>query len=572
MQAQLPGILTEDENWFQRIIMDAPFPIMIHAEDGEVIFINSIWTELTGYFIEDIPTISEWTKTAYGKRQKNVKSITDKIYGLDKSIYRYHEEGVSVKARCGDTHTWAFGDSPLGRLPDGRRLVLSMALDITARTRAEDALRKAEEKWRSLVYNVPAVVFTTDIKGAIEFFNATPDGGDPEAIRGKDIFDYVLPQYRQLVKSTIKHVLQTGEMETYECEVIDYPGHVAWYSTQLGPIYKDDKITGLIFIATDITERKKAEEALSAKHASLQMLQMVAVIANEATDVDSALLVILERICQYTGWPIGHVYVSTEDSSGQLRPTKLWYLEQPERFEAFRKVTEETSFDQGIGLPGRVFSTRKPAWIIDVNKDPNFLRTKLAKNLGVKSSFAFPILVGAEVAAVLEFFSAEAVEPDEQLLEIMAHVGTQLGRVIERKKANQALENKNIALKEILARIEIEKKQTQDKILANIHNVVLPNLEKIRLKGGAHKHVDMVKRNLEDITSSFGRRITEAYVKLTGREIEICNMIRDNLISKEIAGLLAISPVTIERHRANIRKKFDISNKKVNLTSFLKDL
>jgi GAF domain-containing protein len=62
----------------------------------------------------------------------------------------------------------------------------------------------------------------------------------------------------------------------------------------------------------------------------------------------------------------------------------------------------------------------------------------LISDIGVCAGFAFPVLVGAEVAAVLEFFATEAREPDPALLDVMAHVGAQLGRVIERARAEQS--------------------------------------------------------------------------------------------------------------------------------------
>ncbi len=227
----------------------------------------------------------------------------------------------------------------------------------------------------------------------------------------------------------------------------------------------------------EVEERKLAEKALREKQASIEMMQMVAETANEADDVDSALRAILERVCRHTGWPIGHVYTLAEDSSEQLLPTKLWYMEQPERFETFRKMTEETTFGIGIGLPGRVLATRKPAWIVDVSKDPGFLRAQPAQDIGVRSGFGFPILVGTEVAAVLEFYSAETVEPDEPLLEIMAHVGAQLGRVIERKRAEESLmrQQRAISLNHRIANVFLS--SPPEEIYANALDVVLEALD-----------------------------------------------------------------------------------------------
>ncbi len=198
-------------------------------------------------------------------------------------------------------------------------------------------------------------------------------------------------------------------------------------------------------------ERKEAEEAIAAAHARMQLLKKIAVAANEASDIKDAMQICLDEVCSLTGWPVGHMYMLSGDDAGVLITAKLWHLDKPGEFKAFKKVTEETRFTAGIGLPGRVLSSGKPAWIIDVTKDINFPRAKLAENIGVKAAFCFPVFVGNKVAAVLEFFTPEAVEPDEQLLEVMAQVGTQVGIVIERKEAEEAIGAAHARLNHILA-------------------------------------------------------------------------------------------------------------------------
>lgn len=139
--------------------------------------------------------------------------------------------------------------------------------------------------------------------------------------------------------------------------------------------------------------------------------------------------------------------------------------------------------------------------------------------------------------------------------------------LLEQKKA---LEQKNIALSEILGQIEIEKKQIKDNVMANAENLLLPIIQKLSLKGESLKYVQLLRTNLQELTSSFGKKLTAKESRLTSREIEICNMIRNGITSKEIASLLNISLGTAEKHRNNIRKKLDIVNKDVNLSSVLK--
>ena len=173
----------------------------------------------------------------------------------------------------------------------------------------------------------------------------------------------------------------------------------------------------------------------------IQLHKDIAVMANQNQSVETAMNQALKRICEETDWPVGHIYFTAQDSSEGLVPSFLWHLDSPDKFEVFRKVTDSTSLAHGVGLPGRVLADGKPAWIQDVTLDENFPRARLAKDIGVRAGFAFPILIGTQVVGVMEFFSEKAIEPDNDLLDIMAHIGTLLGRVIERKRSELALQN-----------------------------------------------------------------------------------------------------------------------------------
>lgn len=169
---------------------------------------------------------------------------------------------------------------------------------------------------------------------------------------------------------------------------------------------------------------------------------------------------------------------------------------------------------------------------------------------------------------------------------LIVAVTQRLGKIIERKtmedslKKSEAklreqklsLEQKNIALREIVAQIEIEKNNIRGDIISNLKESVFPILEKLKTKKNIHKYVDLLQHHLKELTSSFGFKITKKSFELTPREIEICNMIKGNLTSKEISNLLNISRQTVDKHRRNIRKKLKLSNKKPHLASFLQQL
>ena len=186
------------------------------------------------------------------------------------------------------------------------------------------------------------------------------------------------------------------------------------------------------------SELEVTQKALGRETAFKQLLQDVAIAANEARNLGDAMQTCLDKVCALTGWPVGHLYVRKKDSR-ELESTRIWRLQDPARFEPFRQVTDLTSFAEGIGLPGGVLATGKPIWVSDVSEVEHFLRAPVAKRVGIRSAFALPVLVGEEVVGVLEFFSLGRVEPDRRLRDLMTQVGTQLGRVVERARAEQAV-------------------------------------------------------------------------------------------------------------------------------------
>ncbi len=193
----------------------------------------------------------------------------------------------------------------------------------------------------------------------------------------------------------------------------------------------------LTVILRDITERQRAEEQIN-------LLQTIAVEAAEAKDLASALEVVLHRVCQKTGWVLGEAWMPSGDKT-VLRCSPAWFATTNE-FEEFRVISGGFTFPQGIGLPGRVWSSKQPVWVQDVTLDAEFLRAQFAGKAGLKAGLGLPILVGDEVIAVIEFFLREPRREDERLVKVIAAVAAQLGLVIERKKAQEQLQESQTRL------------------------------------------------------------------------------------------------------------------------------
>jgi len=170
--------------------------------------------------------------------------------------------------------------------------------------------------------------------------------------------------------------------------------------------------------------------------ALVRLLQVVAVAANESATLDEAVRTCLAAVCEHTGWQAGHAFF--REPSGELVSSEIWHLADPRRFERFRAETRGMRLAPGQGLPGRVAESAAPGWVRDVGLDPEF-RRRMAAEDGIRAAFAFPVRVGHETAGVLEFFSDRAAAPEPGFMELMSSVGAQVGRVVERARAQEAL-------------------------------------------------------------------------------------------------------------------------------------
>jgi len=198
----------------------------------------------------------------------------------------------------------------------------------------------------------------------------------------------------------------------------------------------------------ETTARQEAEAIaerglrdLFQRQQEISLLEHIAVAANEAASVDDAMRRALDAVCRYTGWPLGHLLLVRDGArADMLDSTAVWHDESDGRYGALRALTEATGFGDEIGLPGQVLRSALPAWAnAGAPNAGDYPRMPLLVQLGLTSLFAFPVVIGHEVVAVLEFFSRELQTPDDSMLRLMAQIGTQLGRVIERRRAQERL-------------------------------------------------------------------------------------------------------------------------------------
>ncbi len=161
------------------------------------------------------------------------------------------------------------------------------------------------------------------------------------------------------------------------------------------------------------------------------------VFAESATLAEAAPRV-LQAICEELGWDHGAMW-NVDGAAEVLRCVESWHVPSA-HFPEFDAACRGLTFEEGVGLPGRVWITGQPAWIPDVLADANFPRAPIASLEGLHGAFGFPIRCRGTVVGVMEFFSRSIREPDDDLLAMLGRVGDEIGRFMERKHAEEELD------------------------------------------------------------------------------------------------------------------------------------
>jgi ammonium transporter len=246
-------------------------------------------------------------------------------------------------------------------------------------------------------------------------------------------------------------------------------------------------------------EYNRVLAAFERRTESLQLLRRTAAAANESSTVDDALAVALDEVCRFTGWPIGHAFTVSRDDPEELISTRIWRISDEERYRPFRAATDREPIPAGRGLPGVALVTGRPVFassddllgdpaesakltVVKLEpggrstsshvvplQGPRAARAAEWLELGLRAGLAVPVMAGSTVVGVLEFFSDEPLSADAELLELLLSVGTQLGRVVERQRSEEArlralIDNMpaNVYLRDLTGRFILVNRQYED--------------------------------------------------------------------------------------------------------------
>ena len=281
----------------------------------------------------------------------------------------------------------------------------------------------------------PSPVLRLDRNGAVLYANEPARRATGLLIGSGEVkaYDELARTARRVYRRQVRETLEfdTGESEV-ALAVTPVPGE-----------------TYLNVYGRDISAEKRAkrelidanthlEERVRERTASVHLLQNVVIAANEAKTVDEVLVSCIDEVCAYGGWLCGHAFLRDE-SGGELRATGIWGSKRAKDLEPLRKATTGAAFGSVFGAPPGVLKSGETVWRRGPGGNAKRRRAPEAAAAGVRSVIGCPVRLEGEIVALLEFFSAEVDPPSADTLDILNHIGTQVGRVVERRRAEDAL-------------------------------------------------------------------------------------------------------------------------------------
>ena len=394
------------------------------------------------------------------------------------------------------------------------RRLFGMMQDITELRQAENELRASEARFRTFADHAMDAFFLHDKNGAVIDVNQQACRSlafSREELIGRRPQDFDAALDEASIARLAERV-RAGETVTFETTHRRKDGVVFPVEIRAREFQQGEQRFRLC-LARDISERKRVEQRMRAQHTAAQILA-------DAATVEEAMPRILRAVCECLEWDLGELWRVDRDA-GVLRCAQLWCKASVDA-KQFEAETLASTFESGVGLPGRVWATRVPACIPDVVQDANFARASFAARAGLHAAFAFPILLSGEVLAVIDFFSRDVRQPDQELLDMMASLGSQIGQFIERKRAEDAL---RVAQSELT---HVARVMTMGELTASIaHEVNQPLVGMVTSASSCSRWLEAKPPNLDR-----AQRALERIVKAGTRASAVIDRVR-TLVKRE---------------------------------------
>lgn len=467
--------LRASEQNYHRVVENIDEALIIDDLEGKVVFSNSAFRRLFGISEQELNEIyiedyiaPEWRDILRERHDRRTKG--EEV----PSIFEY--EGI----RKDGTRLWL--EVIVAKVIENGKIIgtQSAIRNVTDRRRAEVELRESEEAFRRLFDESADPILLLDETG---FTNCNQSAVSILGYSSKEEFLIKQPwdvsperqpdgmlsseKAQMMIDQSISKGFHRFEWIHTKADGSEFPVEV-----MLTPIIVQGKRI-IYTVWRDITERKQAEREMN-------LLLTLTRTITEAGDFDSALAATLRVVSEIATWEFGEAWIPSSDRK-YLERSSSWYGKD-QSLRNFHEASAAFTFSPNVGLPGRVWASKKPLCIPDVTLDPNFLRAALAKEVGLHTVVGIPIIADHEIVAVICFFFHKLYKKDEKTVMLVTTVAAQLGTLFQRKHAEQALRqseerNRSLldAIPDMIFRLDPQGRYIDFKVENTIDLYVMPD-------------------------------------------------------------------------------------------------
>ncbi len=515
-----------------RALVENSLQGLVIIQDGKIIFANDPFVKMSGYSKKNLYAFSceEVMKLIHSEDLEALKRQYDgTLNGSLKNFtmkHRVFEKGQSVR--------WV--ETFVSRIEYGGKPAIQAAvLDVTEKERVEESLRESERKYRDLAELLPQGLFESNAEGMITYAN--PSTLETFGYTQKDIeggirvVETVVSEDRKRTMRALNRIMTGESVNAAEYTCLRKDGSRFPALILANAILRDGRPAGIRGFVMDISNQKQMMLRLEESESRYRTLFESTGTATILIEDNMIISIANREFYRLSGF----------SPDEELKWPNLVLEEDRARMMAYHRKRREDPRSVPRNYEFRY--VRRDGEVRSV-----YVNTEMIP--GTRRS----------IASLVDITELKKTEED-----LKKHK-----QQLEAKTLN--LEEANAALRVLLKHRDEDRIDLEERVSANMKELVLPYLEKLkasRLNDVQANHLEILETNLNDILSPFLRNLSSKYPNLTPREIQIIHFIKEGRTTKEISERLNASARTVDFHRNNIRHKLGIKNRKANLRSFL---
>jgi PAS domain S-box-containing protein len=510
---QIESELRDSEQRLRQAITNAPFPIFIHGEDGNIIYISHICSEITGYSLSEIDTIAKWTEKAYRQRYQQVQANINQLYELTDKV----DEGeYEIITATGETRIWDFSTSPLGRLPDGRRVVISMAKDITEIKQAERLLRESKERFQA-TFEQAAV--------GIAHVGSTANSLGQWLRVNQRLYEILGYSHAELQQTTFQqitypedlekdlqlaHQLLAGEINSYSLEKRYFrkDGAIIWVNLTVSLVRESEtQPPYFISVIEDISDRKQLEKSVRQslrRLENLHQLDKAILTAQEPETVAKAAVASLEKLipCQR----ITIAMVDLAQQTGQILLTK-----------GHENINIQKNFSLELIQPLiERLQQEKSEFIADLSlysNDSEYLQRYAAEQLN--QFLCMPLRAGEQLLGFIKLWLAQPESLTSEQIEIIHEISDQVAIALNQTRLYRTIRDYANALEQRVAERTTEIEEVNQELVAFTYSVSHDLRAPLRsIQGFATALLEDYSDRLDELGINYAQRLVSSAKQL----------------------------------------------------------